>query len=477
MKNRGQIALILGWGILSAAIGSVCPLLTAHAELSLEEQMQSAAQKDLQQGFEHQKNAAKPHPISTGYPLEDAILNNDMAALLELIKQGKDVNAVDQQHHTPIYVAIGRQSLEAMKILLEHGANVNAKNELNVTPLLYSIVNAEFGGDAKILPVVKILIDKGADVNARDLYDNAPLQSAYRQARLDVTYLLLQKGANPNVQTNQYGHDTILHMVARQSPKQFLDDFNMKIIGQPVERATMWPHELKDQIAFAKLLIEKGADVNAVEGINKSTPVMIALKNKNYPLVDLLLSKRATLQPIQNDSVRTENPVDMAIRQKDIELLKYLFSKGARLSTTKDSGTPSLSLAVQTGSIEMVDFLLQQGADINEKCSFSGGEQTPIFFALRPANLPMVKYLVEHGANLKITSGLDTTPLHAAVENRADIETIKYMIDKGSDVNSKKVSWDRMTILQSACKIGYKDAAKLLVQRGAKIQPNEIICY
>ena len=267
-------------------------------------------------------------------------------------------------------------------------------------------------------------------------------------------------------------------MVAIDTPKQFADQFSMKINGQPDARATSWPPELKNQISFAALLIEKGADVNAVQvaGV-KSTPIMLALDNKNYPLADLLLSKGAVLDSVSGDVGRTQNAVDVAIRQKDLELLKYLFSKGGKLSPAKDFGIPSLSIAVQGNNIEMVDFLLKEGADINEKCSFSYGEQTPIFFALRPGNfLPMAKYLVEHGADVNAVSGYGT-PLHEAVGHKADIEIIKYLIEKGADVSVKEARGDKLTVLQLACKYGYRDAAKLLAQSVAKVLPYETACY
>lgn len=85
----------------------------------------------------------------------------------------------------------------------------------------------------------------------------------------------------------------------------------------------------------------------------------------------------------------------------------------------------TLHLAAKTAQYEMVKYLVEHGADVNE---FDGE-------ALAEASgTAIVRYLVEHGAKINIQDESGRTPFHEHAQ-RKNLETIKYLVEHGADLN------------------------------------------
>src|SRR5215471_13577024 len=146
-----------------------------------------------------------------------------------LISKGADVNARsidrDYQRHvtaegrpknldsgglTPLLYAARENCGGCVRVLLEHGADINLPDPDAVSPLLLAIMNANWD-------IAEQLIAAGADVNQWDIFGEAPIYTAVDlRARIDsgrasidpqnkttglaVLKLLLDRGANPNMQ-------------------------------------------------------------------------------------------------------------------------------------------------------------------------------------------------------------------------------------------------------------------------------------
>jgi len=86
------------------------------------------------------------------------------------------------------------------RLLIEKGANVNAKNKYGITPLLE--LCKSYRTDKLMLRIVRILIGSGADVNAVDDYRKSPLHFLCENEKndnlKDIFKLLIEKGADVN---------------------------------------------------------------------------------------------------------------------------------------------------------------------------------------------------------------------------------------------------------------------------------------
>ncbi|WP_347219407.1 ankyrin repeat domain-containing protein [Chryseobacterium sp.] len=92
---------------------------------------------------------------------------------------------------TPLMAAIREGKGECATVLLEHGANPNFGNSNGWYPLHFSIQERMFN-------VIQLLIEKGADVNLQDdLYGNTPIAVAIGKTQdKEIIEYLASKGAN-----------------------------------------------------------------------------------------------------------------------------------------------------------------------------------------------------------------------------------------------------------------------------------------
>jgi hypothetical protein len=63
------------------------------------------------------------------YPLHQAALENDLAAAKALIRDGYDVNSLDNKHRTPLVLAASQGHFKMCKYLIENGADTGAKDD------------------------------------------------------------------------------------------------------------------------------------------------------------------------------------------------------------------------------------------------------------------------------------------------------------------------------------------------------------
>ncbi len=87
--------------------------------------------------------------------------------------------------------AIKNNSVNIVKELIDEGVDVNKADKYGVTPLIIAALYDQ-------LYLVKLLLDKGAEVNHTDKYGETPLYVAAKCGQLDVAQLLLDKGAEVN---------------------------------------------------------------------------------------------------------------------------------------------------------------------------------------------------------------------------------------------------------------------------------------
>jgi ankyrin repeat protein len=153
----------------------------------------------------------------------------EIAAML--VEAGADIELADANGTTPLLSAIINNNMETARVLIEAGANINAVDWYGQTPLWAAVdvrnldVNGptrENGVDrAAVLELIELLLAQGADVNAQtreypperrwittlgslawvDFTGQTPFLRAALAGDLTVMRLLLEHGADPNIDT------------------------------------------------------------------------------------------------------------------------------------------------------------------------------------------------------------------------------------------------------------------------------------
>lgn len=211
-----------------------------------------------------------------------------------------------------------------------------------------------------------------------------------------------------------------------------------------------------DRYKLIKLLLEIGADVNLKDG-DGNTPLFYVLDDINLDAAELLLKNGADVN-IQGRIGQT--PLFIA-RSKDAVnlLIQYKVSVNAR--EFRNSRTRLFSLT-QQGELELVEVLVENGADINIQDRIG---QTPLFNAAYYKRTNVVKFILKHGANINIRDKRGRTPLFSAISR----DVAKLIIDSGADVNARDNQGKTALFF-----ITYKkEIVELLLDNGANINAKD----
>ena len=239
---------------------------------------------------------AKPDLFSF---LRYAIKSGNIGALKSLLQKDININEKDNTGKTLLHYAIDdkeKNNIAIVKLLLDKDADVNMKDNDGNTPLLGAASNEN---DNNNLAIVQLLLDKDADVNAKSGDGWTSLHGAAlneNDNNLAIVQLLLHRGADVNSQDNngetplhkaiEFNHDNSLAMVQFLLNQGAIVNSRLQDSGEtPLHEATR-----KENLDIVKLLVQKGAKVNA-EADNGKTPLQYAY---NDDIVNFLLENGAT---------------------------------------------------------------------------------------------------------------------------------------------------------------------------------------
>ena len=137
--------------------------------------------------------------------------------------------------------------------------------------------------------------------------------------------------------------------------------------------------------------------------------------------------------------------------------------EAVRATPAAQAAPASLHSVVAKGVYETASKLVAQGADIEAKDPGTGA--SVLHYAVMRGNPEILQLLLERGADVNSRTRNGTTPLHTAVlYNR--YEVAEKLLDKGADINAPSASGATPLALASAAK--NRVIAELLRSRGAK---------
>ena len=118
------------------------------------------------------------------------------------------------------------------------------------------------------------------------------------------------------------------------------------------------------------------------------------------------------------------------LEAKDIEALKAVFNE-CELNAYDRYSFKKPALSFYDILLELMDWLITQGADINAKDEY---ERTPLHYHAQVNNVEKVALLLERGADMEAQDKYKNTPLHFAEYNA---EAAQLLIEKGADIKAK----------------------------------------
>ena len=264
-----------------------------------------------------------------------AIEQGEIEVVKKCLKNGANASAINRDGYTALSNSIpcgilpfpNTQNLkdiqknksEIVKILVENGADVNQKTKTNgSSPLSLSIYNHQF-------ETAKCLIDNGANVTISDDVCVTPLHWACSISKdhkdnnknleqYELVKMLIEKGADVNAEYK---------------------DFKETPLFWAIKNPVSYIHNI------AELLIENGADVN-YKSKHGFTPLMKAATSLNIKAVELLLKNGADINAKDNNELTVLNHINkvLAVPYPNLEqqqIIDFLIEKGAKLGTTRNA--------------------------------------------------------------------------------------------------------------------------------------------
>ena len=198
---------------------------------------------------------------------------------------------------------------------------------------------------------------------------------------------------------------------------------------------------------MVKYLISNGANLETSPEY-EGTPLMIAVESDNYEMVKLLVENGAKIDGKSNEGVTV---FDTAISNGNPKIANYLIAKGIDISKMKTADWAAI------GNLEKVKADIKNGKSIDLPNSKGF---TPLEASLSNKHINVAKYLIENGAVI-------TTKAIRYPAGYGDLDVIRFLVDKGADVNGKE-SYG-LTVLMSASGSGNLKLVEYLVEQGTDI--------
>jgi ankyrin repeat protein len=281
---------------------------------------------------------------------------------------------------------------------LSRGAEVGARSaQRGETPLH----NAALNGN---LAMIELLVSRGADPNARDDHGVRPFHYASRHLQGSAVQLLRRLGAHEDnlFEAINAGDVGRVHAFLASGIDVNAPDLH----GTPLHLAVA-----TNQVAVALMLIDAGADLEAVGDPAGAHPLHLATLHGHAAMARLLIERGATLEA-RDGHGRT--PLIVAANFGKEDLAKLLLDAGADPLAKDDIyGETAILLAALSGNTKIAALLPSHGVDVNYRSGHRGA--SPLHYAAGYGQLTMVRFLVAHGADMGITDKSGMTPYQFAV--------------------------------------------------------------
>jgi hypothetical protein len=159
-----------------------------------------------------------------------------------------------------------------------------------------------------------------------------------------------------------------------------------------------------------------------------------------------------------------------AVLDEDLDNVKARIIMRAKVNIrdkTRDGMSP-LHAAVETGNLEIAEYLLAHGAKPNIRDSF---KRTPLMMMDMDATPEMFQLLVRYGAKPNLLDKEKNTILHHFAQNSVDAEIVRTAVLYGMDINA--INKEGRTALMSAVEQDESSVAKALIESGADVNARD----
>ncbi|KAI0381890.1 ankyrin [Hypomontagnella monticulosa] len=237
-------------------------------------------------------------------------------------------------------------------------------------------------------------------------------QEAIRRNDSETLHQLLERGAdarwNYALQVASKGYPDMLRIILEHllPIKYPIPNFGIDVLGE-VLRQIPCDMETLDMLLTCRAIDFDGQEEYMSE--RKPRPLGIAIEIdavrccSEFPLTAKLLDAGCDVNKVIHvDRVNPHmTPLSVAIRAGNLNLVQFLIYRGANVNREATLGVSQTALqtAAYVGSLDIIQLLIRKGASVNEKpAGYRGG--TAMQFAAMSGNCNIAAILLDNGANM-----------------------------------------------------------------------------
>jgi len=415
--------------------------------------------------------------------LVEAAKKSDFAAVRSLLKEKAAINTPATDGTTALHWVVRADDLETTQLLLKAGADVKTADRYGITALKLAAEN----GNAVM---IETLLKAGADPNTTLPDGETALMTASRTGKPEAVKMLLSHGAKPNAKESRFGETALMWAAAQNNAaairvlaanganlndKSNLTTFpEFKFITSGMVTTSLpkggWTALMyaarQGSVDAARALAEVGANLDLTDP-DGTTATIIAVINAHFDLAAMLADKGADL------NVADTSGMTALYAAVDMHTLGSMLSRPGPKVTDELDAAGLVPILVKRGanpSLRLKKPIIGRHHD-NGDASMGEGT-TPLMRAAKSVDIPVIKALLEGGADPAITQKDYSNAVMVLLGARGGsevsiLEAIKLCVQHGLDVDAFNANGQ--TAVHLAVQKGANTIVRYLAEKGAKL--------
>ncbi|MEM7228775.1 MAG: ankyrin repeat domain-containing protein [Planctomycetota bacterium] len=332
--------------------------------------------------------------MPVGPTLHMAAYKGEVEVLDRLLTERARFKPLDNSERSVLTSAVSGRSFECVELLLKHGADPNEGSSEGRSALEKAVSDST-------PEIVRAFLRHGVDINHIDKNGLTLLMRAITRVWQNQNYVFWQR---------QLG--TTVH----------------------VERAQQ---QVQDGKAIARLLVERGADLEATSPRGTTALAMVA-RTDDVALLQMIVDRGAD---VTTTNVAGMSLIHHAMYARDLEVIRYIESLGFSALQTSDTGLTPLHCAVDASFLEGIKYCTRRGASLEagtteelklDQVGKVPAGTRPLHIAARRYQRSIILELIAQGANLEGAAGDGQTRLIMAVR-QGHVDPVRVFLESGAD--------------------------------------------
>ena len=366
-----------------------------------------------------------------------AASKGNVEVMQALFAKGAKTGGQDSHGMTALNFAAagGQQNTKVYDLLLQNGANL--KTELNhdgANALLLAV------GNDQELKLTSYFRSKGLDLKSKDAAGSTAFDYAARSGNLNVMKQLLAEGVKFTGNAMLMASQGTRRGANTLDVFQYLESLGIKptVIGKNGANALHAIVRRPAQLEVIQYFLRKGVNVNQADEDGNTVFINAAASNRDTATLALLLP---LVTDINQANKKGASALALAVRGNSPEVVQYLLNKGANSNVVDTKGANLVAYLFESyNSRQAKDFesklKILQSRGVDFKAPQKDGS-TVYHLAAAKNDLALLKLVQGLGADVNAKNKEGLTALHKAAMMSKDDTLLQYLLSVGAQKELK----------------------------------------